>query len=88
MAIKLSKETATKVKDSLIRFFGEELDQEIGEMKATLVLDYILAELGPVVYNQAIKDAEQYFGERLMDLEAACYEKEFTYWSQKSKPRR
>jgi uncharacterized protein (DUF2164 family) len=87
MAITLPKETAAKLKGSLIHFFEEELDQDIGEMKATLILGYFLTELGPVVYNQAIKDAEKYLGERLMDLEATCYEKEFTYWSSRSKPK-
>jgi uncharacterized protein (DUF2164 family) len=87
MAIKLPKETASKLKASLTRFFDEELEQQIGEIKANLVLDYMLAEIGPVIYNQAIKDAESYLTERMMDLEGVCYEKEFTYWADKSKPR-
>jgi uncharacterized protein (DUF2164 family) len=88
MAIQLSKDAIHKLKPSLIRFFDEELDMEMGEMKAQLVLDFILKEVGPVVYNVAIKDAEKFVADRLMDLEGSCYEKEFTYWAEKSKPKK
>ena len=85
MAITLSKDSLAKLKPSLVRFFEEELDVDLGEMKTALVLDYMLKEVGPLVYNQAIKDAEKFVAERVMDLEGSCYEKEFTYWAGKSK---
>lgn len=85
MAITLSKDSLAKLKPSLVRFFEEELEVDLGEMKTVLVLDYMLKEVGPLVYNQAIKDAEKFVAERLMDLEGSCYEKEFTYWAGKSK---
>ena len=85
MAIALSKDTMARLKPSVQRFFAEELDQDLGEMKVSLVLDYILKEIGPLVYNQAIKDAEQFVAQRVADLEASCYEKEFSYWAEKSK---
>jgi uncharacterized protein (DUF2164 family) len=45
------------------------------------MLDYCLKEIGAVVYNQAIADAQSYFQGRVVDLEGVCYEKEFTYWA-------
>jgi uncharacterized protein (DUF2164 family) len=87
MAINLSKDAKARLMPSLQRFFADELDLELGEMKVHLVLDYMLKELGPLVYNAAIKDAERFVSDRVADLEASCYEKEFTYWPEKSKGR-
>jgi uncharacterized protein (DUF2164 family) len=72
---------------SIRRFFDEHLDQDIGDLKAGLVLDYALREIAPTVYNQAIADAQAYFTQRTADLEGACYEPEFTYWGRPSRGR-
>ncbi len=66
---------------SLKRYVAENLDQEIGDLKADLLLDYVLREIGPTIYNQAIADAKHFFAERTADLDAVCYQKEFTYWA-------
>ncbi len=72
---------------SLKRYAAENLDQEIGDLKADLLLDYVLREIGPTIYNQAIADAKHFFQERTADLDAVCYQKEFTYWSGTSRGR-
>jgi len=38
---------------SLRRYFTEELDQDIGDLKASLMLDFILKEIGPSIYRGA-----------------------------------
>ncbi len=83
MAITLSPETQKQLQTSIKRYFLEHLDEDIGDLKAGLVLDYCLKEIGPVVYNKAIADAQTYFQERAVDLEGVCYEKEFTFWAPK-----
>lgn len=65
---------------SIQRFFGDELGQDIGDLKASTVLDYFLVELGPVVYNKAVVDATTFFAERASDLGALAYQDEFPYW--------
>jgi uncharacterized protein (DUF2164 family) len=80
MAITLAPETSNKLRASIQRYFRDELEQEIGDLKAGLFLDYCLKEVGACVYNQAISDARSYFADRVGDLEGACYEREFTYW--------
>jgi uncharacterized protein (DUF2164 family) len=62
---------------ALRAYFADHLDEEIGELKAGLLLDFILAELGPSIYNQAIADARAFFEERVSDLAAVCYREEF-----------
>jgi uncharacterized protein (DUF2164 family) len=81
MAIKISPETTRQLQASIKRYAAENLDQDIGDLKAGLLLDYCLKEIGPVIYNQAIADAQAYFTGRVADLEGVCHEDEFTYWA-------
>jgi uncharacterized protein (DUF2164 family) len=81
--IKLSSEVQTTLQASIKRYFVEHMDEEIGDLKAGLLLDYVLKEVGPVIYNRAIADAQKYFQERTVDLDSVCYEPEFTYWAPK-----
>jgi uncharacterized protein (DUF2164 family) len=65
---------------SIRQYFADALGQEIGDLKASLVLDYFLVEIGPVVYNKAIADAKSFFDERAADLGALCHHEEFPFW--------
>jgi uncharacterized protein (DUF2164 family) len=65
---------------SLRRYFAENMDEELGDLKAALLLDYILAEHGPTIYNQAMADARAFFEERAADLSAIGYQDEYPYW--------
>jgi uncharacterized protein (DUF2164 family) len=59
-AIAITPEARKRAIASIRRYFAEHLEQEIGELKAALVLDYFLAEHGPTIYNQAIADARAF----------------------------
>jgi uncharacterized protein (DUF2164 family) len=76
-------EVRKQLLQSIRRFFDEKLDQDIGDLKAELVLDYALREVAPTVYNQAIADAQAWFSQRTSDLEGSCFEQEFTYWTER-----
>ena len=80
MAITLSPETRKRLVASIKRYAAENLDEEMGDLKAGLFLEYCLAEIGPAVYNQAIADAQSYFTGRVADLEGVCHEPEFGFW--------
>lgn len=80
MAIKLSDETSQRVISSIKRYASENLEEEIGDLKARLMLDFFLEEIGPSVYNRAIADAQAHMLERVGDLDGSCYEPEFGYW--------
>jgi len=80
MTITLSDDARKQSIASIKRYFLEELDQEIGELKAGLVLEYFLKEIAPTIYNGAIADAQTYVRDRLVDLEGACSVAEFAYW--------
>jgi len=80
MPIALPPDTRKQLVASLKRYAVANLEEEIGDLKAGLLLDFCLAEIGAVVYNQAIADAQKYFHERTTDLEGVCHQPEFTYW--------
>lgn len=69
---------------SIKRYFVEELEQEIGDLKAGLLLEFILKEIGPSIYNAAIGDAQTYLRDRIADLEGVCSVPEFAYWPSSS----
>ena len=79
-AVTLAAEDRTHAIASIKRFVREELDGDIGDLKASLVLDYFLQEIGPAVYNKAIADATTFFTERTADLGALAFQEEFPYW--------
>ncbi len=83
--MKLKKETREELIRSIKRYADEELEVEIGDLKAGLLLDYCLEEIGPSVYNEAIKDAQAYFLGKVEDLEGSCYEPELGYWPKRDR---
>ena len=84
MAITLTPETTKQVVASIKRYAAEHLEQELGDLQAGLLLDFFLKEIGPSVYNRAIHDAQSYLHDRLSDVEGVCYEKEFSYWPERT----
>ena len=80
MAIELSKEVKKELIPSIQKYFREHLDDDIGDLKAELLLDFCLREICPTVYNRAIRDAQAHLQERVADLDGTCYEPEMTYW--------
>jgi uncharacterized protein (DUF2164 family) len=83
MPVSLHPDKLKQLQTSLKRYLVENIDSEAGELKAKLLLDFCLQEVGAVVYNQAIADAQAYFQARVADLDGVCYQPEFTYWQRK-----
>lgn len=80
MSITLTKEKEKQLIGSIRKYFEENMDDEIGDLKAALLLEFILKEIGPTIYNQAILDAQAVIAEKVNDLENSCYQPEFMYW--------
>jgi uncharacterized protein (DUF2164 family) len=80
MIISLPDHARKQAIASIKRYCAEELEQDLGDLKAGLLLDFILKEIAPTVYNGAITDAQTYLRDRLIDLESACSAPEFAYW--------
>lgn len=61
-------------------FAADELDLDLGDLKASLVWDFILREAGPSIYNLALEDAGRYFAEKVEELPGR-HLKEFGYFA-------
>jgi len=75
--VTLSNSARKQAIAALQGYCRDNLENEIGELKAGLLLDFILIELGPSVYNQGLADARAFFEERSNDLAAILYRDEF-----------
>jgi uncharacterized protein (DUF2164 family) len=85
MAIELDQQETAQIVSSLRKYFREELDQDLGEMRTKLLLNYFQQEIAPFAYNQGVKDAEAFFRGKVEDLTATCFEEGLTYWTKKRK---
>lgn len=80
MPIELPKEARAAAVASIERYFDEQLEQRIGNIAAAGLLNFFLQEVGPVVFNQAVAQAQESMQERIQELDITLHEDEFTYW--------
>ena len=79
-SIELSKQARADAIGSLQRYFEENLSEPIGDLPASLLLNFILEEIGPAIYNQAVAEAQARLQQRVSDLNGELYADEFQYW--------
>jgi uncharacterized protein (DUF2164 family) len=80
MILEISKPARTTAIASIQRYFEESMPEPIGDLPASLLLNFFLEEIGPVIYNQAISDAQTRLQQRVADLSGELYTDEFQYW--------
>ena len=88
MTIELSKEQRADTLASIKRYFRENMPEPIGDLAAELLLSYIMEEIGPVIYNRAIADAQARLQHRVQDLDGELYAEPFQYWPKVDKKRK
>ena len=66
----ISKEKREEMRMKIVNYFLSERDEDLGELASGLVLDFFIEELGPIIYNQGIEDAQIYMRDKLDDLYA------------------
>lgn len=54
-------------------YFREELDQDLGQLPADMLLDFIGRELGAAFYNRGVGDAQQLVRQKAEDIVEALY---------------
>jgi uncharacterized protein (DUF2164 family) len=80
MPIELSKQARAAAIVSIQRYFQENMPEPIGDLPAGLLLGFFIEEIGPVIYNQAVADAQVRLQQRVSDLNGELYADEFQYW--------
>jgi uncharacterized protein (DUF2164 family) len=67
--VRLPREAMTRMKEQIRYYFLKERGEEIGELAADNLLDFMLKELGPFVYNQAVQDARTVLMQKAASME-------------------
>jgi uncharacterized protein (DUF2164 family) len=88
VTIELSQRARGEAVASLKRYFDENMPEPLGELPAGLLLNFILEEIGPAIYNKAVADAQERMQLRASDLTGELFADEFKYWQRLEKKRK
>ncbi len=80
MNLEFPKEVRSEAVASIRRYFEENLSEPVSDLAAGLLLNFFVEEIGPVIYNRAIADAQHRMEQRMSDLSGELYMAEFQYW--------
>ncbi|WP_058303120.1 DUF2164 domain-containing protein [Gorillibacterium timonense] len=71
--MKLPREEKLALIEALQTFFEEERSESLGMLGAEQLIDFMIQELGPILYNRAIFDARTLMNDRMVQLEDELY---------------
>jgi uncharacterized protein (DUF2164 family) len=54
-------------------YLASELDVELGRFDAEFLLDFVVKEIGPAIYNRGLHDAQAVLAKRIDDVNEAIY---------------
>lgn len=80
MPFTFTKEQKADLHHSLQRYFSENLDGDLNEMQASLLVGYIMDEIAPFAYNQGVEDAQRFILRAVEELPGICFQEPMTYW--------
>lgn len=87
MSIELPREVRQQAVASIERYFLEHLEQKIGNIQAGALLGFFLEDIGPSIYNQAVREVQERLQARVLEVDIEVHEDEFTYWRKYDKRR-
>ncbi len=68
LPIDFSAERKAVAVEKLREFHLDRFDRDLSDFQADALLEFILAEIGPDIYDQALEDARAFMFEKLEDL--------------------
>ncbi|WP_172252562.1 DUF2164 domain-containing protein [Saccharibacillus deserti] len=71
--IRVPKEDKDEMIADLRNFFYEERGEEIGSLAAEQLLDHMMKQFAPYIYNQAVRDAKAAVNEKMLQIEDELY---------------
>jgi uncharacterized protein (DUF2164 family) len=80
MTIELHKDQRAAAIASIERYFRDHVGEPIGNVAAAGLLGFLLEEIGPSIYNQAVADVQERLQLRVGELDLEVHEDEFQYW--------
>ncbi|MBW4549852.1 MAG: DUF2164 domain-containing protein [Aphanocapsa sp. GSE-SYN-MK-11-07L] len=88
MSIELPKDLRKQALDSIVRYFRENREEEIGNIAASGLLSFFLEEVGPSIYNKAVADVQARMQMHVSELDVDFHEQEFQYWPKSERKRK
>lgn len=64
----LSKADKDLLTEKVLRFFEDEINQEIGHFDAHFLIDFFIQEIGPNLYNKGLQDAHKLIAEQFEEI--------------------
>lgn len=86
--IELDKQVRQQAIASIERYFRENMDEPVGNVAASGLLGFFVEEIGPAIYNQAVRDVQERLQARIAELDIEVHEEEFDYWRRYDKAAR
>lgn len=71
--IEFSKEETAEIVGRIQDYFRTELDQDIGNIPAEMLLRFFTEQVGAFYYNRGLNDAQQVFMSKLDDISDTIY---------------
>ena len=71
--INMTREEKVKIVERIKTYFEEEHSEAMGNLAAEQLLDFMIKEVGPYMYNRAVYDARQLVNERFAQLDEDLY---------------
>ncbi len=78
MTVELGKEPRAHAIEWLQAYFDEKRDETLGNLEAAFLLDFFLEQIGPLIYNRAVADAQSLMQDKLIDIDGELFEPEPT----------
>ncbi len=66
--IELSEDKKASMLNDIKIFFLQERNEDLGDLAAEIVLDFVIKKLANEFYNQGIDDAYTFYNERMLDV--------------------
>ena len=80
MTIEIPKEVRQQAISSIERYFQENMDEQIGNLRAGALLSFFVEEIGPVIYNMAVAEVQERLQTRVMEIDLEVNADPFQYW--------
>lgn len=66
--VNVTKERRREMLSEIKNFFPKDREEEIGDLSAGMILDFIVEKIAPEIYNQGVDDSYQYIKDAAEDL--------------------
>lgn len=77
MSLELTDEAREEASASLRQYLRDEFDIDAGSLAAGHLLDHIVADIGPSIYNAGVRAVQEHLHARIAEVDLELNESEF-----------